>query len=739
MKIRAALSCLFLTGFSYLLVTPIQAQTQIGGGTCSSASLTGTYSLTLSGRDVNSSLTFTKISEGIGTATFDGLSHVTFSLTSNTNQSSGVPQTLSGTYSLQANCAGALSLTTGDTASFSLESYDSGKSYLVTGQDGTYSFTGSGSKLPATCTAALLSGAYAFNATGFPLTSGAVSGGNNVSGLLTFDGTSAITANWYTAAGGTTSVNTTATGTYTVTPGCTASATLTDSSNNAWTLQFAVIATNGSNFLVSGASPVQMFTGSGRTVTATQPCSVATLTGVHSLVLTGRNLTSAGVLTGNFQGTGSATFDGGGNLVFSLSTNTGASLNVPQTLSGTYTLESNCLGNVSISSGDTASFTLIAYNLGEDFTITGGDATYALTGSGDQQPVSCVANAVSGTYAFSGTGTSSSFGVGASSISGISSISGVLQLDGRGDVSGSWTVATNGAATPDTVTGQYSVTGACLGTATVTDPLGSSWTLNFTLTSADGANFSVDIANLTTEFSANGHSTFTYPGLAVVNAASSVASGTPPGSIFALYGSGLATGSAQAAKLPLPTTLLTTAVTVNGEAAPLFYAGASQINAQMPLDIQPGVAAVVVTNGSSTSNTVAVTVPATAVPGIAVQYPTNQGVVVNQDHSVNTPAAPAHVGDTVVAYFTGGGPVQAAGPLVTGSASPNGLSPVIETVKVTVGGQTATVVNYTGLTPTLVGVYQVNFVIPQVGAGDRNLVLAIGGTASAATTISIAN
>ena len=138
-------------------------------------------------------------------------------------------------------------------------------------------------------------------------------------------------------------------------------------------------------------------------------------------------------------------------------------------------------------------------------------------------------------------------------------------------------------------------------------------------------------------------------------------------------------------------------------------------------------------------NTVGVVVPATAVPGIAIQYPTNQAVVVNQDQSENTPAAPAHVGDTVVAYFTGGGPVQAAAPLVTGSASPNGLSPVIESVKVAVGGQTATVVNYTGLTATLVGVYQVNFVIPQVGAGQRDLVLTINGTASAVTTISIAN
>jgi uncharacterized protein (TIGR03437 family) len=68
-------------------------------------------------------------------------------------------------------------------------------------------------------------------------------------------------------------------------------------------------------------------------------------------------------------------------------------------------------------------------------------------------------------------------------------------------------------------------------------------------------------------------------------------------------------------------------VTVNGEAAPLFYVSPTQINAQMPLDIQPGMATVVITTGMSSSNSVAVCVPATAAPGIFGQFPTNQAVV----------------------------------------------------------------------------------------------------------------
>ena len=210
--------------------------------------------------------------------------------------------------------------------------------------------------------------------------------------------------------------------------------------------------------------------------------------------------------------------------------------------------------------------------------------------------------------------------------------------------------------------------------------------------------------------------------------------------IFALYGSALTTGSNQANSLPLPTTLLGTTITVNGEAAPLFYASPTQINAQMPLDIQPGLVSVVITNGGTTSNTAAVSVPAAATPGIFIVGGTNnRAVVQNPNFSVNSSSAPAHVGDTVVGYFTGGGPVKAAGSLVTGAASPSGLSPVTGTpVVVTLAGQAAKV-NYIGLTPTLVGVYQVNFVVPQVAVGDRLLTISIAGNASPALLMTVAN
>jgi uncharacterized protein (AIM24 family) len=260
MKIRNAMIWLVLISSA-----PLLAQTQIGGGICSTASVSGNYSLTLSGRDVSSAVVFSKALQGIGTATFDGLSKVSFTFTGNTNAALGVAQTLSGTYTMQSNCVGTLSIATGDTASFSLESYNQGKSFLLTGQDGVYSFTGSGSILPPSCAAALLSGVYAFNGNGFALSSGTVAGVNAISGLLTFDGKSSVTGLWYVAANGT-STTVTTNGQYTVAAGCTASATIATTLGAAYNLVLTITATNGSNFVVGGANAQLMFSGSGRTL-----------------------------------------------------------------------------------------------------------------------------------------------------------------------------------------------------------------------------------------------------------------------------------------------------------------------------------------------------------------------------------------------------------------------------------------------------------------------------------------
>ena len=254
-----------LASLPLLLATPLLAQPQIGGGTCTSAALSGTYSLTLAGRDVSSAVAFSNVLQGTGTATFDGLSKVTFTLTNNTNKAFGVAQIMSGTYSLQSNCIGALNITSGDTASFILGSFNQGQNYFITGQDGVYSLIGNGNTQPTACAATVLNGAYAFNGNGFGLSSGAIAGVNYISGLMTFDGTNAVTTNWSVATSGV-STPTTASGTYTVSPDCTATATVKDSANNSYALVITITAANGANFIVGGSNAAMIFSATGRTL-----------------------------------------------------------------------------------------------------------------------------------------------------------------------------------------------------------------------------------------------------------------------------------------------------------------------------------------------------------------------------------------------------------------------------------------------------------------------------------------
>jgi len=75
---------------------------------------------------------------------------------------------------------------------------------------------------------------------------------------------------------------------------------------------------------------------------------------------------------------------------------------------------------------------------------------------------------------------------------------------------------------------------------------------------------------------------------------------------------------------------------------------------------------------------------------------------------------------------------------VTGAPAPSGLSPVSGTNTVKVSGVDATV-TYMGLTPGSIGLYQADFVVPKVAAGDHPLVITISGQASNNPLIAVSN
>jgi hypothetical protein len=266
--------------FFSLLAAPLVAQTQIGGGTCSSSSLSATYALSISGRQVSSAGAFTGVLQANGSATFDGLNAVTIALTEDTNQVAAMALTWSGTYSVQANCVAVVNITSGGSATLNVMLYNQGKDFLLAGSDATYSYMGSGVTQPtAACLTSTLNGVYTFNATGFSLSTNSVTGPVNGAGLLQFDGQGNLTVNVSTSTSGGTSSAVNLTGSYTISANCLGSATLTDSSSHAFVMSFSiysVVATN-TNFFALLARPSNFLMTGGAHTAYGQPAATSML------------------------------------------------------------------------------------------------------------------------------------------------------------------------------------------------------------------------------------------------------------------------------------------------------------------------------------------------------------------------------------------------------------------------------------------------------------------------------
>lgn len=227
-----------------------------------------------------------------------------------------------------------------------------------------------------------------------------------------------------------------------------------------------------------------------------------------------------------------------------------------------------------------------------------------------------------------------------------------------------------------------------------------------------------------------------------------------PGQIAAVFGTSLIIGStaAGATSIPLPGTLAGTTVLVNGVKSPLFYAGAGQINIQIPSSTAIGQAEVVVLrdDGVASHGTLQV---AAAAPAAFTANSSGQGqaAALNPDFSPNgDPAANPQFkrgvkGSYVVLYASGSGTGlvntsngQPAAVKDGESAPQNPLIGTLELPVVTIGGKTA-VVYFSGLAPGYVGLWQLNVQIPPDSPSGAALevLITFGGQSSNRVTIAV--
>jgi uncharacterized protein (TIGR03437 family) len=215
-----------------------------------------------------------------------------------------------------------------------------------------------------------------------------------------------------------------------------------------------------------------------------------------------------------------------------------------------------------------------------------------------------------------------------------------------------------------------------------------------------------------------------------------------PGTIATIFGTNLTNGSSAlttsfGSNGRLVTTLAGAQVTVNGVLAPMFFATPTQLAIQIPVEVAGQTSATLqVSVGSQTSASRTIFVDSVS-PGIFTinLSGAGAGVFTHLNGSLVSQQNPARPDEIIVMYATGLGALNP--PLATGAPSTGNETAVAATL--TVDGLPAQVL-FSGTTPGLVGLNQINFRIPASTRTANNIpvVLSSGAKQSNSVTIPVA-
>ena len=237
--------------------------------------------------------------------------------------------------------------------------------------------------------------------------------------------------------------------------------------------------------------------------------------------------------------------------------------------------------------------------------------------------------------------------------------------------------------------------------------------------------------------------------LSITNAGSLQPGAISPGEIISIFGNNIGpaaptsgTGFQPTSAGTVPTTLAGATVTINNVPAPLIFVGPNQINAIVPYQVagQSTASLTVSLNGSTSAATSVQVVPTAPSIFTLSQNGSGQGAILNQNGSVNSTSNPAAKGSVIQIFATGEG--QLVPGVQTGCMSGPSLPlpvPVATPVSVTIGGQSATPIQYAGEAPALVcGVIQVNATVPaNIGSGPQQVVLTIGNATNVQQNVTV--
>jgi uncharacterized protein (TIGR03437 family) len=200
---------------------------------------------------------------------------------------------------------------------------------------------------------------------------------------------------------------------------------------------------------------------------------------------------------------------------------------------------------------------------------------------------------------------------------------------------------------------------------------------------------------------------------AVVNAADGQLP-VAPGGLISIYGQQMSPVNIATSQIPLPTALGDSCLTVNGVAVPMLFVSPQQINGQLPVNVDGNAQMTLRTPGGISDNFNFGILPAapsifrsgTAGPetGLATITRADNGELI-------TPTNPVHPGDSIVIWATGLGRTTPS--IDSGMPAPSDPLPYAVIQPTVLIGGVALDIQYAGLVPGSVGLYQINATVPR--------------------------
>jgi uncharacterized protein (TIGR03437 family) len=211
-----------------------------------------------------------------------------------------------------------------------------------------------------------------------------------------------------------------------------------------------------------------------------------------------------------------------------------------------------------------------------------------------------------------------------------------------------------------------------------------------------------------------------------------------PNSLLSIFGANLG-GSEQASSTPLPKVLGGTCVTLGNSALPLFITTSGQINAQIPPGLAAGSYALVVRSIANKAAAVqqSITISKYA-PAVFMDPVTKQVALVHADGKFVNKDNPANRDEPLVLYASGLG-ATTGGSVAAGAGSPSSPPAAVSGVSLYFGdpsySQAGIIVDWAGLAPGFVGLYQLNIRVPgnHIKGDAVPVTLKIGGISSPST------